>query len=75
MFLTNNVNGFLWHAVPGSYYERMFGTHYNSHLYELMQKCADHQHWQGGIGPTHEKEKGNPTPTMLSVVDIPTAEA
>ena len=62
MFLTNNVNGYLWHAVPGSYYERMYGTHFNSYLYELMQKCNDHQHWQGKTWVDSRKKIGKENP-------------
>lgn len=45
MFLTNNVIGHLWHVIPGAHYERMFGQDFNPHLYELMQPCSDHYHW------------------------------
>jgi putative membrane-bound dehydrogenase-like protein len=45
MFLSNNVNGHLWHAVPGSFFKRMHGQHFNPHLYEYMDMCADHNHW------------------------------
>jgi putative membrane-bound dehydrogenase-like protein len=48
MFFTNNVNGHLWHVVPGAHYQRMFGEDFNPHLYELMDQCADHQHWDAG---------------------------
>ncbi|MCG8583457.1 MAG: c-type cytochrome [Pirellulales bacterium] len=46
-FFTNNVIGHLWHVVPGARYKRMHGTHYNPHLYELMDQTADHFHWAG----------------------------
>lgn len=45
MFLTNNVIGHLWHVIHGAHYERMFGQDFNPHLYELMQPCSDHYHW------------------------------
>ena len=45
MFFTNNVIGHLWHVVPGACYDRMFGTHFNSNLYQLMPSCSDHLHW------------------------------
>jgi putative membrane-bound dehydrogenase-like protein len=48
MFFTNNVNGHLWHVVPGAHYQRMYGEDFNPHLYELMGQCADHQHWDAG---------------------------
>ncbi len=45
MFMTNNVNGHLWHVIPGARYERMFGLDFNPHSYELMGPCSDHYHW------------------------------
>ena len=47
-FFTNNVNGHLWHMVPGARYERMKGRHFNPYLYELIPHTADHQHWDTG---------------------------
>ena len=48
LFFINTVIGHLWHCVPGSYYQRMYGKHYNPHLYELIQQTADHFHWDVG---------------------------
>lgn len=45
MFFSNNVNGHLWHVVPGSFYKRMHSQHFNPHLYAYMDMCADHLHW------------------------------
>ncbi len=45
LFFTNNVIGHLWHAVPGAYYKRMHGQHFNPNLYELIDQTADHYHW------------------------------
>ena len=47
MFFTNNVNGHLWHMIPGSHFIRMqgHGSDPNPYVYELMTKCADHDHW------------------------------
>lgn len=45
IFFTNNVIGHLWHVVPGARYERMYGAHFRSHLYELIEETADHFHW------------------------------
>ncbi|MFP6602983.1 MAG: PVC-type heme-binding CxxCH protein, partial [Pirellulaceae bacterium] len=45
MFFTNNVIGHLWHVVPGAHYDRMYGTHFNANLYQLMPSCSDHLHW------------------------------
>jgi putative membrane-bound dehydrogenase-like protein len=47
-FFSNNVIGHLWHLVPGAHYKRMFGEDFNSHVYQLMDQCADHLHWAGG---------------------------
>lgn len=45
LFMSNNVIGHLWHVIPGAHYQRMFGQDFNPHLYELMEQCADHYHW------------------------------
>jgi putative membrane-bound dehydrogenase-like protein len=45
MFFTNNVNGHLWHVIPGAHYKRMYGEDFNPRLYGLMGQHADHQHW------------------------------
>ncbi len=47
-FFSNNVIGHLWHLIPGAHYARMFGEDFNPHLYQLMEQCADHLHWQAG---------------------------
>ena len=44
-FFTNNVIGHAWHLIPGAYYRRMHGTHFNPHLYGLIDQHADHYHW------------------------------
>lgn len=48
MFFINTVIGHLWHLVPGAHYERMYGSDFNPHLYELMPQTADHVHWDTG---------------------------
>jgi putative membrane-bound dehydrogenase-like protein len=48
MFITNCVIKHLFHVVPGSHFERMFGQDLNPYCYGLMQSCADHIHWAGG---------------------------
>lgn len=59
-FFSNNVIGHFWHVIPGGFYKRMFGTHDNPHLYELMDSCSDHLHWAGAKwseargGPAHD---------------------
>ncbi|MCA9052307.1 MAG: c-type cytochrome, partial [Planctomycetaceae bacterium] len=44
-WLINTVIGHLWHVVPGAYWKRMYGSHFNPHLYELIDQTADHIHW------------------------------
>ena len=48
MFITNNVIGHLWHVVPGAHFERMHGEDFHPYLYELIDQCADHYHWDTG---------------------------
>jgi putative membrane-bound dehydrogenase-like protein len=45
LFFTNNVNGHLWHVIPGAHYKRMYGEDLRPHLYALLDQHADHQHW------------------------------
>lgn len=48
LFYINTVIGHLWHAIPGGYFGRMFGTHLNPHVYEVIEQTADHFHWDTG---------------------------
>ncbi len=48
LFFINTVIGHLWHVVPGARYQRMYGQHYDKHLYELIQQTADHYHFDIG---------------------------
>ena len=48
LFYTNTVIGHLWHALPGAYYERMFGASVNPYAYEVISQTADHFHWDTG---------------------------
>ena len=45
LFFINTVIGHLWHGIPGAHYKRMFGSHPNPFLYELIDQTADHFHW------------------------------
>jgi len=45
MFFINTVIGHLWHVVPGAFYQRMYGEHFDADLYELISQTADHYHW------------------------------
>ena len=48
LFFINTVIGHLWHAMPGARYQRMYGNHFDKHLYELIQQTADHYHFDVG---------------------------
>jgi putative membrane-bound dehydrogenase-like protein len=48
MFFINTVIGHLWHVVPGAFYKRMYGAHFEPYLYDLIDQCADHIHWASG---------------------------
>ena len=45
LFFINTVIGHLWHVVPGAYYQRMYGDHFDPHVYQLLPQNADHYHW------------------------------
>jgi putative membrane-bound dehydrogenase-like protein len=45
MFFINTVIGHLWHAIPGAYYRRMYGEHFDPHVYGVIEQHADHFHW------------------------------
>jgi putative membrane-bound dehydrogenase-like protein len=48
MFIINTVIGHLWHVVPGSHTERMYGADANPFVYGLIGQVADHVHWDAG---------------------------
>ena len=48
LFFINTVIGHLWHGIPGARYKRMYGNHFEKHLYELIPQTADHYHWDAG---------------------------
>jgi len=48
MFFINTVIGHLWHVIPGAHYRRMFGADLNPYVYERIEQCADHFHWDTG---------------------------
>ncbi|MFT7633498.1 MAG: putative membrane-bound dehydrogenase-like protein, partial [Mariniblastus sp.] len=45
MFMINTVIGHLFHIVPNARYRRMYGAHFNPHLYQVIEQTADHFHW------------------------------
>ena len=48
MFMINTVIGHLFHIVPNARYRRMYGSHFNPHLYGVIEQTADHFHWDVG---------------------------
>nr|MBC8289634.1 dehydrogenase [Planctomycetota bacterium] len=44
-FYINTVIGHLWHIIPGAYYRRMYGEHFNPNVYDVIEQTADHFHW------------------------------
>ena len=58
LFMINTVIGHLWHVIPGAYYRRMFGTHLNPHVYEIIEQTADHFHWDTGSEKWDSIRKG-----------------
>src|SRR3712207_2089371 len=56
MFFTNNVNGHLWHVIPGAHYKRMYGEDFDPHLYDLIDQHADHYHWDTGKSWTESRD-------------------
>lgn len=60
MFFTNNVNGHLWHVIPGAHFKRMYGEDFNPYLYELIDQHADHVHYEDGKA-WHEAREGKKT--------------
>lgn len=47
MFMTGNVNGHLWHVIPGAFYPRMHGQGSFTHVYDRIALTADHLHHEG----------------------------
>lgn len=45
MFLSGNVNGHLWHGIPGALYERMFGSGSVPHDYERLSMIGERPHY------------------------------
>lgn len=47
LFMTGNVNGHLWHVVPGAFYPRMHGQGSFTNVYDRIALTADHLHHEG----------------------------
>jgi putative membrane-bound dehydrogenase-like protein len=58
LFWINTVIGHLFHGIPGSYTDRMFGTHLNKYVYETIQQTADHYHFDQGNEKWADIKKG-----------------
>ena len=58
MFVINTVIGHLWHVIPGSHVERMYGVDLNPHAYQLIAQTADHVHWDDGGEKWNTVQKG-----------------
>ena len=57
-FMINTVIGHLWHVVPGAYYRRMYGSHFNPYVYDVIEQTADHFHWDTGDEKWNDAKKG-----------------
>ena len=57
-FITNCVIPHLFHVVPGAHFQRMYGEDLAPNRYALMETCADHIHWAGGLWTSSREGKG-----------------
>ncbi len=64
LFWINTVIGHLFHGVPGSYTDRMFGTHLNPHVYETIGQTADHYHFDIGNEKWSDAKKSLSSKTL-----------
>ena len=58
MFMTGNVNGHLWHVIPGAFYPRMRGQGSAAHVYDRIPLTADHLHHEGKWTDSEKNEDG-----------------
>jgi putative membrane-bound dehydrogenase-like protein len=61
-FLTNNVNGHLWHVLPGAHFKRMYGQDLVPNVYDLMDVCTDHLHYTNGDWTKSREVNGKQDP-------------
>lgn len=47
MFVSGNVNGHLWHGIPGALCERMYGAGLVPHDYERLTMIGERPHYAG----------------------------
>lgn len=62
LFFINTVIGHLWHVVPGAFYQRMYGEHFNPHLYQVLSATSDHFHWDTTSEVWHDIRQKGVTP-------------
>lgn len=58
LFFINTVIGHLWHAIPNSHLQRMYGEDLDPYTYELLPQIADHVHWDEKGEDWREAKKG-----------------
>jgi putative membrane-bound dehydrogenase-like protein len=61
LFFINTVIGHLWHAIPGSHLQRMYGEDSDPYAFELLPQIADHVHWDAKGEDWRETRKGPPS--------------
>jgi putative membrane-bound dehydrogenase-like protein len=61
LFFINTVIGHLWHAIPGSHLQRMYGEDSDPDAYQLLPQIADHVHWDETGEDWRETRKGPPS--------------
>lgn len=58
LFMSGNVNGHLWHVIPGAFLERMHPTTSTPYVYERLTMSADVPHYAGSGNWKREWNKG-----------------
>ena len=58
LFFINTVIGHLWHAIPNSHLQRMYGEDLDPYTYDLLPQIADHVHWDEKGEDWREAKKG-----------------
>lgn len=57
LFFINTVIGHLWHAVPNTHFQRMYGEDLTPHTFQLIEQVADHVHWDQSNEPWQGVQK------------------
>lgn len=58
LFMSGNVNGHLWHVIPGAFLERMHPTTRTPYVYERLTMSADVPHYAGSGNWKRDWNKG-----------------